>query len=597
MKKIVVIILVMLLPTSIWAVQRKVLGELITNTACPGCASANYALDSVMMQFPDQLVVVRYHAWWPSSSDPFYAANPDENSARINFYGADYDPHLWIDGTVDGGYQPSPWPIYIQSELNKPTSIRINMQVQYDSTKNTGFVYTQISNESDSTHSNLRLFYVITESNIYYQAPNGEDIHNQVMRDMIPNATGKAIDVPPNQTIYDTAEFTIDPRWNENNCQVVVFVQNYATKNVYQAEAQWLFPGVGLRYLKYRLSDQTGGNNNNVAQPGETVDMYVTLQNTGKVTLTGISATLSTSDPYLTITSASTTLDTLPVFSQSECPTPFTIQVSPNTPDNYMTWLHLSMTANQDTFVDSIPFKVTNHPGFFDNVENGVGEWTHGGTNDYWHITTRKSHSPRHSWYSSDDSTHRYANNMNAYLESPWIVIPSHGFFLFFHYYSIADGDVGLVEIYQGNDWVRLSDFTGFHPWGAENFSLSDIAGMVTKFRFRLVTDSSSVRDGWYIDDVLVGPYTDVQERISPRVQGKIVLNGLVSNVLKMNVYSPINGRMNFAIFDASGRLRKSFERTVRAGGNRLEIRLSDLGVGVYFLRSGDKSYRFVVVK
>ena len=597
MKKIVVIMLIMLLPASIWAVQRKVLGELITNTACPGCASANYALDALLEQFPDQLVVVRYHAWWPSRSDPFYAANPDENSARINFYGADYTPHLWIDGTVDGGYQSGPWPTYIQSELNKPTSIGINMQVQYDSTKNTGFVYTQISNESDSTHSNLRLFYVITESNLYYQAPNGEDIHNQVMRDMIPNATGKAIDVPPNQTIYDTAEFTIDPRWNENNCQVVVFVQNYATKSVYQAETQWLFPGVGLQYLKYRLSDQTGGNNNNVAQPGETVDMYVTLQNTGKVTLTGISATLSTSDPYLTITSANTTLDTLPVFSQGECPTPFTIQVSPNTPDNYMTWLHLSMTANQDTFVDSIPFKVTNHPGFFDNVENGVGEWTHGGTNDYWHITTRKSHSPRHSWYSSDDSTHTYPGNTDSYLESPWIVVPSHGFFLFFHYYQLGSGDNGFVEIFEGNKWVSLESFSGFHLWGAENINLNDIAGMVTKFRFRLVTDSSVNREGWYIDDVLVGPYTDVQERISPRIQGKIELNGIVSNVLKMNVYSPINGRMNFAIFDASGRLRKSFERTVRAGSNRLEIRLSDLGVGVYFLRSGDKSYRFVIVK
>jgi len=137
MKKIIVLALLLVLPVS--AVQRKVLGELMTNTACPGCAGANYSLDEVMQQFPDQLVVIRYHAWWPSSADPFYAANPDENRARVNFYGADYTPHLWIDGTVDGGYNSGPWPAYIQGELNKPTSIRINMEVQYDSTKNTGF--------------------------------------------------------------------------------------------------------------------------------------------------------------------------------------------------------------------------------------------------------------------------------------------------------------------------------------------------------------------------------------------------------------------------------------------------------------------------
>ena len=597
MKEIVKLMLIILLPMNLWAVHRKVLGELITNTDCGGCRYANYALDSVMMQFPNQFVVVRYHAWWPSPHDPFYSANPDENTARINFYGADYTPHMWIDGTIDGRDQGRFWPPYIQSELNKPTTIRIDMQVLYDSTKNTGFVYTEISNESDSTYNNLHLFYAVTESNIYYQARNGEDIHNQVMRDMIPNATGKAIDVPPNQTIYDTAEFTIDPRWNENNCQIVVFVQDYVTKSVYQAEAQWLFPGANLHYLKYRISDQTGGNNNSVAQPGETVDMYVTLENSGKTTLTGIVATLTTDDSYLSITSSTTGFDTLPIFSQSECPTPFTIQIASNTPDNHFTWLHLTMTTDQDTFVDSIPFKVTNHPGFFDNVENGVGEWTHGGINDYWHITTRKSYSPHHSWYSSDESTHRYTNNMDAYLESPWIVIPANGFFLFFHNYNIANGDVGVIEIYEGNNWVKLRDFSGLRSWRSENFNLVDISGMATKFRFRLLTDSSSVGEGWYIDDVLVGPYTDVQERISPRIKGKIELNGVVSNVLRMNVYSPINGRMNFAIFDASGRLRKSFERPVSAGNNKLEIRLIDLGVGVYFLRSGKKSYRFVVIK
>ena len=517
MRKVFVIVIALAIPLSLYSVQRKVLGELITNTSCGGCASATESLDNVMRQFPTQFVVIRYHAWWPSSSDPFYAANPGENSTRINFYGADYTPHLWIDGHIDGGYNWAPWPSYIQGELNIPTSIAIDLQVQYDSTKNTGVIYVTVSNESDTTHDSLYLYYVITESNIYYTAPNGSTIHNQVMRDMIPDANGVPINVPPHQSISDTQDFTIDPRWVETNCQVVVFVQSHTNKHVYQADAKWLFTYPELGYTRYRIDDSAGGNGDDVAQPGENVDLYISVKNTGRMTAPAFTATLTSSSQYINVVTSSVSYDSLGVYSEEESATPFVLQIDPSTPDGFMTWLTLTMTAGADTFIDSIPFIVTTHPGFSDDMEHGDTLWTHGGSQDYWHLSARRSHSPDHSWYNGDETTHNYENNMDAYLESPWVVVPSNAMLSYYYFIMAETGyDFGYFEIFNGKSWEKVKSYTGTHLWTMDSVSLENMDGMAIKFRFHFKSDVSVTREGWYIDDVRVGPSTSVYENVSP---------------------------------------------------------------------------------
>ncbi len=588
------ILLALLIPFISHAVQRKVLLEMITNTSCGGCAAANAALDQIVAEYGDQVVTVRYHAWWPSSSDPFYAANPEENTTRINYYGADYTPHLWIDGTIDGGYQSGPWRTYINSELNRATSISIDLQVEYDSTKNQGTVVATVSNQSDSTHSNLRLFYVVTESNIYYEAPNGSTIHHQVMRDMIPSATGLNIDVPPHTTITDTQSFVIDSRWNEENCQIAVFVQNYATKRVLQAEARWLFPGSGVEVKKYRLNDYQGGNRNNTAQPGETVELYMVIQNTGKTPIPAFTATLVSNDPYITLQTSASNFDTIPVFGERTNLTPFVIEIDSATPADHFTWLYVLIPFNSDTIVDSIPFIVSYSAGFFDNVE-GDSLWTHGGQNDLWHITTYRSHTPQHSWYCGDPSTRRYTNLMDASLESPWIVIPNNGFLAFFTYYNIARGDMGLLQYFNGKRWITLDEYSGFQLWGLQTVYLNDMPGMATKIRFRLVTDSSSYREGWYVDDIILGPVTEVSE-------DHVISDGI--RVVKITpgyaeiVYSTMRDEtINLKVYDTAGRVRKELMEHVRRGENIIRVDLRDMKAGVYFVRVKDRVVKLGVVR
>ena len=57
-----------------------------------------------------------------------------------------------------------------------------------------------------------------------------------------------------------------------------------------------------IAYNSHSIDDNAGGNNNQVAQPGESVLMPVTLENNGYAVATGVNATLSTADSYVTIT-------------------------------------------------------------------------------------------------------------------------------------------------------------------------------------------------------------------------------------------------------------------------------------------------------
>jgi hypothetical protein len=61
----------------------------------------------------------------------------------------------------------------------------------------------------------------------------------------------------------------------------------------------------------YVVNDSIGGNNNHLADYGEQIHLNVTLQNIGVQRVSGVTGTLSTSDPNITITSATFNFDSI----------------------------------------------------------------------------------------------------------------------------------------------------------------------------------------------------------------------------------------------------------------------------------------------
>ncbi len=144
-----------------------------------------------------------------------------------------------------------------------------------------------------------------------------------------------------------------------------------------------------------------------------------------------------------------------------------------------------------------------------DNFESGTGQWSAGGL---WGVTPAASSSPVNS--ATDSPGAFYANNTDASLtlaagiSLSGIARPVLGFQ---HRYSLEPGyDYVRIEVSTngGTSWsAPLASWSGEKTgFGGEQVELSAFGSSTAfKVRFRLQTDGSVVRDGWYVDDVRIG--------------------------------------------------------------------------------------------
>ena len=83
--------------------------------------------------------------------------------------------------------------------------------------------------------TNLKLFVVVTESDIQ-QNWQGLTHLEFVERDMYPSASGTTLDFSSGSIIDETINFSVDPNWNLENCELIIFVQDMTSKEVLQVE-------------------------------------------------------------------------------------------------------------------------------------------------------------------------------------------------------------------------------------------------------------------------------------------------------------------------------------------------------------------------
>jgi uncharacterized repeat protein (TIGR01451 family) len=149
-----------------------------------------------------------------------------------------------------------------------------------------------------------------------------------------------------------------------------------------------------------------------------------------------------------------------------------------------------------------------------DDMESGVGVWTHGGSYDEWELGTPMygppgAHSGSNCWGTDLDST--YSNNCDQWLMSSAIDLSSArnvnlSFYIWYGTESCCDP--GYVEISRDNGitWTILKTYRGEGAdWSHENFDISGYTGNSSvRIRFRLTSDGSVTCAGLYIDDVVV---------------------------------------------------------------------------------------------
>jgi len=262
----------------------------------------------------------------------------------------------------------------------------------------------------------------------------------------------------------------------------------------------------------YTLS---GGNGDDEVDPGETLDLSVTIENQGVgLGMTNVSVTLTSSDAYVTLNDATTTLGSVPALGSADnASDPFSFTLDASCPDGHGLTLTLEITGDDFYAEEDISWVVgTPTLVFSDDMEGGAGNWVE--NDGYWGLTTSDYYSSNTSY--ADSPSGPYGNYRNTWIElaSPLdFSNASAAEMTFWHRVKTeTDYDYCYVEASTDNGatWAQVgpryhSDNGG---WEQEELDLSAFVGTDQfKVRFRFNSDAYVTDDGWYIDDVKIyGP-------------------------------------------------------------------------------------------
>jgi thiol-disulfide isomerase/thioredoxin len=490
-----------LMLTAAPAAQRMMVIEDFTATWCTYCPGAARGADELDFRAFDSVAVIAYH---PSNSgDPYYNA---PSATRMSYYSVSGYPTVKLDGNygvVGGLHTGTMYPTYrryFDTHKAVASPLEIDLACSYDTTTRQGHLEIKLRNVTGSAVAG-QLHTALCESHIRYSWQGMDSLHN-VLRAMYPSASGEAVSVPANDSVTATRDYTLDAAWVARNCDIVVFVQNTSTKAIQQGARIGVIPEPELAYLGYEGA---------VARPDSDVSLVVGVRNIGSETADGVNATLSTTDPYVAVTTAGATFPDVAVAADAYSTTPFQVHIADSCPGSHVATLDLALTATDGYSASvSFPVNVTIGSGLSDDMEAGTGTWSHTGIRDQWHQTTHASQSPTHSWYCGAEGSWVYQAEEDAKLISPYFTVGEGAQVTYYHSYALeSNADFCYVEMNNGSPfWQTLATYTASSSgWGQDGLDISGFAGQTQRIRFRLISDYDTNAEGWYIDDLVVTPY------------------------------------------------------------------------------------------
>jgi len=160
--------------------------------------------------------------------------NTEARARAANFYGnTGYGvPYLYMDGTSISTSSPQ---TPIQNEMAKPSPMTDSMWGYYNTGTRKGRIYVSFRNDSTAAITG-NIYFVVIEDSIDYHAANGDTLHNDVVRDYLPNEVGSSFTIPVGQTATKNDTFTISASWNVNRCHILAWIQRTSSpRTIFQA--------------------------------------------------------------------------------------------------------------------------------------------------------------------------------------------------------------------------------------------------------------------------------------------------------------------------------------------------------------------------
>ncbi len=212
-----------------YTVERKqVLIEEATGTWCVYCPYAAEGLDSLREIAGDSVAIIAYH-----DSDDFSTGSGD---SRIAYYNINAYPTVVFDGVnrVSGGGTGmyNSYRTVTNSEFQEKVPVDILLQGNYNESTGNGIAYIDLNAVDGIPGVDLKLYVVLTESHIPFSWLDEDSLHF-VERGMFPDSSGIPVALGKGDSVHEVVNFSVDPAWDAAHCEIVVFLQDYPTREVF----------------------------------------------------------------------------------------------------------------------------------------------------------------------------------------------------------------------------------------------------------------------------------------------------------------------------------------------------------------------------
>lgn len=209
--------------------REEVLFEYFTGDWCSACPGASMGGEDLIAN-GHNVAVVGYHL-----NDVF--ANPC-SAAKQSYYYVTEIPTAIFDGDlihIGGDHYNSLYDVYLPL-YEESISVLSDFTIDIEGVNSqlTDYV-VDISVEKVAANScqNLRLMIAVTETDIPHYWMDQEYV-NHCERLMLPDAQGTNLDFSDDDILDFSFSFSLDTEWVQENCEIVIWVQDYSTKVVQQ---------------------------------------------------------------------------------------------------------------------------------------------------------------------------------------------------------------------------------------------------------------------------------------------------------------------------------------------------------------------------
>ncbi|POS03018.1 putative secreted protein (Por secretion system target) [Flavobacterium croceum DSM 17960] len=214
------------------SVARLPLYEEFSSSTCGPCATFNNNYyNPFHTNNGSNFASIAYRVDWPGTGDPYNTAEVD---TRVGYYGITAAPTLLVDSVEGTNFNTSLLQQDLTNALAKPSYFTINATKELS-----GNIMNVSINTMPYISGTYRVFAAVVEGTTYNNtASNGETSFHEVFMKMLPSATGQTVNFVYNQPTTTTLSADLTGTFIEQmtDLKVVVFIQDYATKNVMQAK-------------------------------------------------------------------------------------------------------------------------------------------------------------------------------------------------------------------------------------------------------------------------------------------------------------------------------------------------------------------------